>query len=458
MVVGVNGSQLVGRLGDKATNSPSFFRPDPRLSDASCSTEDNQDPETSYNWQFARGTALAPGRIVETYFDTGHSRSVPWDRRPEASRLLADLKNPERTWTAIVVGEGQRCWYGNQFSLVAPRLTAYGIEIWIPELGGRYDPHNTAHNMMMSMLGGMSQSERQHVQQRTRAAMDVQVLNEGRHQGGRPPYGYTVVDGPPHPNPARAAAGTKLRILLIDNNTAAVVQRIFREYIAGTGLKAIADNLNRDGIPCPSAYRPEQNTHRSGQGWHKTTVDAILNNPRYTGYAVFGRTTKHEELLDPDDVAAGHIVRFRRSTPDRVIRSRKPAHPPIVSVATFTEAQLVRRRRAGSSIRSKTQLERARQSSPHVYQFRSRIRCGICHRKMQGGTPHGHVYYRCVARTLPPGTRYKPITRKPSTCAKHTSSTRSTPGSPDYSARAIEHEQSKPWYPRKATTTTTSVA
>jgi hypothetical protein len=34
-------------------------------------------------------------------------------------------------------------------------------------------------------------------------------------------------------------------------------------------------------------------------------VRAILENPRYTGYAVFGRWTKHEVLLNPDDVQPG---------------------------------------------------------------------------------------------------------------------------------------------------------
>ncbi|WP_324194676.1 recombinase family protein [Nocardia terpenica] len=370
-----------------------------------CSTEDNQDPETSFNWQFAKATALAPGRIVETYFDTGQSRSVPWDRRPNTSRLLTDLRDPDRGWSAIVVGEGQRSWYGNQFSLVAPRLHAYGIGIWVPELGGQYDPNNTAHNMMMSMLGGMSQSERQQVQQRTRSAMDSQVLNEGRHQGGRPPYGYRVVDGPPHPNPSRAAQGLKLRILAIDEFAAAVVQRIFRDYIAGLGDKAIAAALNREGIPCPSAHRPHQNRHRSGDGWQAPTVAAILQNPRYTGYAVFGRWVKTEELLDPDDVAAGNVVRFRRATADRIIRSKRPAHPKIVSVETFTEAHLIRRARAGTGNRSRAQLERTRQTVlPRPYLFRGRIRHDCCGRKMQAAILHGDVYYRCIARTLTPGS------------------------------------------------------
>ncbi|MGW4743039.1 recombinase family protein, partial [Nocardia xishanensis] len=219
-----------------------------------CSTEDNQDPETSYRWQ--RGNAekfVADGAIVEDYFDVGQSRSVSWHRREEAARLVSDLKSHTRGWSAIVVGEGTRCWFGNQFSLVAPRIQAHGVEVWVPELGGRFDPRNVTHSMMMSMLGGLSESERQHVQQRTRASMDAQVLNEGRHQGGRAPYGYTVVDGPPHPNPNRASDGSRLRILSLDMATAPVVQRIFRDYIAGRGDKAIAHELNRQAIPSPAA-------------------------------------------------------------------------------------------------------------------------------------------------------------------------------------------------------------
>lgn len=36
------------------------------------------------------------------------SRSLSWDRRPEASRILPDLKNANRGWDALVIGEPQR--------------------------------------------------------------------------------------------------------------------------------------------------------------------------------------------------------------------------------------------------------------------------------------------------------------------------------------------------------------
>jgi DNA invertase Pin-like site-specific DNA recombinase len=176
-----------------------------------CSTEDNQDPETSLGWQLGNARKFVEplgGLVVEEFFDIGQSRSVPWERRAHASRLLAALKDPDRGWGAIVVGEGTRCWLGNQFSLTAPKFAGYGVELWVPELGGKFEARNLSHKMLMSVLGGMSESERQHVQVRVRAAMDAQVVNEGRHQGGRAPYGYVVVDGGPHPNPRKAAEGS----------------------------------------------------------------------------------------------------------------------------------------------------------------------------------------------------------------------------------------------------------
>jgi hypothetical protein len=85
-----------------------------------CSTEDNQDPETSLGWQLSNARRFVEplgGTVVAEFFDVGQSRSVPWERRGEAARLLAELKRPNRGWGGVVVGEGTRCWFGNQFSL-----------------------------------------------------------------------------------------------------------------------------------------------------------------------------------------------------------------------------------------------------------------------------------------------------------------------------------------------------
>src|ERR1700754_3318090 len=124
-----------------------------------CSTEDNQDPETSLGWQLSNARKFVEplgGSVTAKFFDVGQSRSVPWERRTQAAMLLAELRRPERSWSAVVVGEGTRCWFGNQFSLIAPKFAAYGVDLWVPELGGKFDPRNPSHKMLMSVLGGMS--------------------------------------------------------------------------------------------------------------------------------------------------------------------------------------------------------------------------------------------------------------------------------------------------------------
>ena len=82
---------------------------------ARTSTDDLQDPADSLRWQTDTAARLvAPhGEIVTTYHDIDKSRSLPWERRPEASRILRDLKNPNRVWDALVIAEPQRSLLGH---------------------------------------------------------------------------------------------------------------------------------------------------------------------------------------------------------------------------------------------------------------------------------------------------------------------------------------------------------
>lgn len=158
----------------------------------------------------------------------------------------------------------------------------------------------------MSVFGGMSKGERNRIKVRVRTAMTSQAMLEGRFLGGRPPYGYRLVDLGPHPNPAKAADGRRLHGLGPDEVTAPVVTRIFEEFLGGRGIFAIAEALTRDGIPCPSAHDRQRNRHRSGIAWSKSAVRVILTNPRYTGRQVWNKQRKDEVLLDVEDVALGH--------------------------------------------------------------------------------------------------------------------------------------------------------
>lgn len=80
--------------------------------------------------------------------------------------------------------------------------------------------------------------------------------------------------------------------------TALVVKRIFALDLSGLGIFAIAERLTRDAIPSPSAADPGRNRHRTGEGWAKSAVKAILANPRYTGRQVWNKQRKDEVLLD----------------------------------------------------------------------------------------------------------------------------------------------------------------
>jgi hypothetical protein len=79
----------------------------------------------------------------------------------------------------------------------------------VPEVGGPIDPNNEAHDLVMSVFGGMSKGERNRVKIRVRTAMAAQAQVEGRFLGGRLPYGYLIIDVGPHPNPAKAADGKR---------------------------------------------------------------------------------------------------------------------------------------------------------------------------------------------------------------------------------------------------------
>lgn len=355
------------------------------------STEDQQDPEASRNWQKARAQALIDrhGEIVAEFFDVGQSRSIPWKRRPQAARLLEAMRNPERGFEAVVIGEPQRAFYGNQYGLTFPVFVHYGVGLWVPEVGGAVDPDSEAHDLVMSVFGGMSKGERNRIKIRVRSAMTAQASVEGRFLSGRPPYGYRLVDAGPHPNPAKAADGKRLHRLEPDPATAPVVRRIFTEYVAGRGIFAIAEALARDGIPSPSAADPGRNPHRSGIAWSKSAIRVILSNPRYTGRQVWNKQRKDEVLIDVEDVALGHVSKMRWNERDQWVWSEEIVHDPLIDTDTFDRAQQV----MAANGAGRTTRERHR--THYRYVLRGLLHCGVCGRRMQGQQSRDMLYYRC---------------------------------------------------------------
>ena len=194
--------------------------------------------------------------------------------------------------------------------------TAESETSFVDEAHRPVDPGSEAHDLVMALFGGMSKEERSRIRTRVRAAMSTQAAEEGRFLGGRPPYGYRLVDARLHPNSEKAAYGQWLHRLEPDPVTAPVVQRIFAAFLAGKGYYPIAEELTAEGIPSPSAHDQVRNAHRPGFDWGKSSVRTILLNPRYTGYQVWGRQHRNEVLLDIADMSAGYQTVQRWNTSD----------------------------------------------------------------------------------------------------------------------------------------------
>ena len=175
------------------------------------STEDWQDPVTSRARQREQAEALVRGhgQIVAELFDVGETRTVAWARRPQAAALVAQLADPDRGWDAIVIGEYERAFYGGQYAAMAPLFEHYGVQLWMPEAGGRVDYASEHDEKTMTVLGLSSKREITRTSIRVRTAMAAQTREQGRYLGGRPPYGYRLADAGPRPNKAHAAWGRR---------------------------------------------------------------------------------------------------------------------------------------------------------------------------------------------------------------------------------------------------------
>jgi DNA invertase Pin-like site-specific DNA recombinase len=349
------------------------------------STEDYQDPVTSRMRQRDQAGVLVAGRgrIVAEYFDVGQSRVLPWPRRPQAAALLAAMADPDREFDAIVVGEYERAFYGDQYAWVAPLFGHYGIQLWTPEAGGRIDFQAEHQEQLMLALGFASKREITRTKIRVRTAMAAQAREQGRYLGGRPPSGYRLADAGPHPNKAHAAWGRRAHRLEPDPHTAPIVRWMFAQRRAGHSLARITRALNDAGVPCPSAADPKRSRHRSGAVWTLTTVAAILANPRYTGRQVWNRQPTDLDLVDPANTGLGHRQVQRWNLPEGWVISRRPAHPALVSEADFIAVQQM--------------------SAPHGpagpatrrYLLSGLIRCGTCGRRLESSWSNGRPAYRC---------------------------------------------------------------
>lgn len=153
--------------------------------------------------------------------------------------------------------------------------------------------------------------------------------HKGLYIGWKPPYGYKS-----HPDTTNK--------IVIDEQAAAVVRRIFSMALTGVSCRKIAAALNDDHIPTPSAYagltvgRPGPYTGL----WCSDQISEILKNEVYIGNMIQGRTARinyktkkcikrppeewsivkntHEAIIDEDSFRkVGLLIESRKSTRSR---------------------------------------------------------------------------------------------------------------------------------------------
>jgi site-specific DNA recombinase len=349
------------------------------------STSEYQDLATSRAWQLDSATSVTAGHgaIVAEYFDTACSRRIPWDERPHASALLAAATAPGRPFDAVVIGEFERGFHSDQLPEIVATLAVHGVQVWMPETGGPVDLDSATHQALMLLLGYQSSREVLRARFRTMTAMRTQARDQGRHLGGRPPYGYRLVDAGAHPNAAHARWGRQLQRLDIDPVTAPHVRWIFMERLAGRSAAAIARELNDRHVPSPSAHDPGRNPHRPDRHWTLRTVAEILANPRYTGRQVWNRhRTDHRETV-PGDKRTGTPLRNQLNPRDQWVVSRRQTHPALVSEQDFITVQAI------------TATPRPDTTETRTYLLTGLLRCGICGRTLDAHWVYRKPGYRC---------------------------------------------------------------
>ena len=119
------------------------------------------------------------------------------------------------------------------------------------------------------------------ISRKIRAAYRTKALN-GEFTGPYAPYGYRK-----HPE--------NKHLLIVGENTAGVVRRIFQMATEGLNPNRIAAQLSKERIPTPRAYAAElYNKYKYPKrpfDWNNTTILTVLRNREYLGHLVCNRST-----------------------------------------------------------------------------------------------------------------------------------------------------------------------
>ena len=242
--------------------------------------DENEGPSESVTNQkslldeFVKNNRLS---VYDVYIDDGYS-GTNFDR-PAFQRMIADIEAGKVNM--VITKDLSRL--GRDYI-----MTGHYMERYFPEKRVRY----------ISLLDGIDTGVESTANDITpfRAIMNDMYAKDisrkiksvkrdkqrkGQFIGGKPVYGYRM-----HP--------TEKNKIVVDEEAAVVVRRIFAMALDGISCRKIAAKLNEEGVPTPAAYAgltvPNPGPYTGL--WSSERISEMLQNETYIGNMVQGRTVK----------------------------------------------------------------------------------------------------------------------------------------------------------------------
>lgn len=225
--------------------------------------------------QYAKENNL---RIYDIYIDDGYS-GTNFDR-PEFRRLINDieLKKINMVITKDMSRLG-RDYIG----------TGQLVEKFFPEHNVRYiavtdniDTYlDSTNNDIAPFKAIMNDFYAKDISKKIKSSLKAK-MKEGKYVGGRAPFGYTK-----EPNNKNK--------LIINEEQAVIVKRIFDMALNGLSYYKIADILTKEKIKTPASYYNFEwcgNYNSNLNKWNSKTIYDILTNRIYTGDLVQNKRNK----------------------------------------------------------------------------------------------------------------------------------------------------------------------
>lgn len=215
--------------------------------------------------------------VYDTYIDDGWS-GTSFDR-PDFQRMIDDIE--AKKVNMVITKDLSRL--GRDYI-----LTGHYMERYFPEKRVRYisllDGIDTgvdsAANDITPFRAIMNDMYARDISKKIKSVKrDKQ--RKGQFIGGKPMYGYKM-----HP--------TEKNKIVIDEEAAPIVRRIFAMALDGASCRRIAAALNEEHVPTPAAYCGWNMGRRGPYAglWSSERISEMLQNETYIGNMVQGRSVK----------------------------------------------------------------------------------------------------------------------------------------------------------------------